>query len=186
LQALQLYVKGITSHSELGKALGKSRQQAQQLTARLRRKALTAQASSFAATREAYPAVSSNDPFPRMARRAVQGEFVLRATTQLREDGRDAPADECSVIWTHRSLPRELGWTWTTARTPVWTVAHTRAIYDDWNADLSYRKQPYTTRLCLPVLPEEGPNSVAELTRTLAWVIGTETLMHEDLLALSA
>lgn len=187
LQALRLYVAGTTSHSELGKALGKSRQHAQALTAALRRKVLIDRASDFASTRSAYPAESVADPFPRMARRARLGEFVLRATPQLREDGRDAPADECSVIWTYRGMPRELGWTWTADRTKVWTLQHTRDTYAHWAAYLEVLgHRPYTTRWTLPTLAEQGPDSVVELTCTLAWVIGTEALIYEDVLRVPA
>lgn len=188
-QALTLYVDGTTSPTELGRILGVSRQRGQQLIAALRTKVLVTTPSSWAVTDMAHPVESRDNPFPRKARRAMQGGFVLRAADQLRDDGLGVAdgvvPDECSVVWTHQSLPRELGWSWTVDRSRVWTMQHTRGTYRQWVRWLQAEHALDSWQL--PQL-SAGANdySVAELTRTIAWVISTEAVLYEDLATIPA
>lgn len=187
-KALTLYLSGITSPTQIGKALGVTRQRGQEIITALRTKVLTEQPSRWASVQEAYPPDSRANPFPRYSRRAMHPPFVLRGTMQLREDGLDitegAVPDECSVIWTHRTMPRDWGYTWTTDRTRPWTMQHTRAVYQQW-CDWHAEHHPHARQL--PSLSAgDAALDVAELTRTIAWVIGTEALISETPLPVSA
>jgi len=189
-QALALYMSGTTSPTELGRALGVTRQRGQELIAALRTKVLTSRPSPYASVHQRYPITDRDNPFPRKARRARQGPFIIRANDQLpdiaTEDG-DAGIEETSVVWTCQQIPRELGWSWTVERSRPWTPLRTRKTYADWRTWLELRQHgARAPRWQLPELDADDSTSVAELTRTIGWAIGIEALVSENLLQLPA
>jgi hypothetical protein len=183
-QVLDLYLPGNKSPKQIGDALGVSRQRADEIIDALRRKVLTTQPSQWAVTRKLHPPDSRTNPWPPPARRARQGEFVMRSAILAREDGLELPEgaipDECVVTWTWYGAPRRLGWSWAASRLAPWTIEDTRASYADWCAWYSYAQADDlpTARQGLPILGSEIAYDPTELTCTLAWIIGVEGLIY--------
>jgi hypothetical protein len=179
LAVLNLY-RSNQSAKQIGTALGFSRQRADEIIEALRRKVLTTDPSEWATTRELHPPESRAQPWPPPARRARQGEFVMRAVVLPREDGTDLPSvpDECSITWTWYGCPRRLGWSWAASRTCPWSIEDTLTTYADWCMwmDTAQRHQRWHNNL--PELGTEVCYDPGELTRTLAWVIGVEGLIY--------
>jgi hypothetical protein len=173
------------SAKQIGTALGFSRQRADEIIEALRRKVLTTDPSEWATTRELHPPDSRTQPWPPPARRARQGEFVMRAVVLPREDGTDLPyvPDECSITWTWYGVAsRRLGWSWAASRTCPWSIEDTLTAYADWRTWMdAAQRAPYimpAERIVLPELGTQACYDPGELTRTLAWVIGVEGLIY--------
>jgi hypothetical protein len=179
-RVLELYMNGHTS-TQIGRALGFTRQRADEVIEVLQRKVLTTVPSELAHTRESHPPDSRTNPWPPAARRAVQGVFVLRSAVLLREDGLELPdggiPDERGVVWSVSAWPRLTAWSWVASRTRPWSVRDTQQIYTDWGLWLDVCKKPFGQHI-LPALGSEPHYDLDELTRTLAWVIGVEGLIY--------
>jgi hypothetical protein len=182
-RVLELYLPGDKTSKQIGDVLGFSRQRADEIIETLRKKVLSTGPSGWAKTRELHPPDSRANPWPPPARRAQQGEFVLRSAILPREDGLELSdgvvPDERVITWTWFGCPRRLGWSWVVSRSRPWSIADTQVTYADWcrwvdAAQSSTSGQPYQ----LPELGSEPCYGVVELTRTLAWVIGVEGLIY--------
>jgi sigma-70-like protein len=182
LQVLELYRPGNRSSKQIGDLLGVSRQRTDEIIDALRRKVLTTEPSQLATTRQTHLPDSKANPWPPAARRARQGEFVMRSGILAREDGLELPdgaiPDECSITWTCYGAPRRLGWSWAVSRLQPWTVEDTSNTYADWCMWLNLAQANLPTRQMLPPINSEPAYDLIELTRTLAWVIGVEGLIY--------
>ena len=117
-------------------------------------------------------------PAPRYAR---WEQFVLRSAAPAREDGAelpDATPNELVLVWTHNGWPRDLGWSVTVLRRRRWSMIDTRNTYDDWRWWVDHIQDRVMHHPeCVYTLPVLDDVAVRELTRNIAWVLDTESVL---------
>jgi hypothetical protein len=170
-EVLQLLAYGY-SVPEITQRKGFTRQRTQEIVDILRGKGLL--------TNDPAPATTTHvAPWPPPPRYARWEPFVLRSALLPREDGAelpDAAPNELALVWTHTGWPARLGWAQTAPRRRRWSIADTRGTYGSWVCwvDLWRQRGIATTAHVLPLLDDDA---LRELTRNIAWVLDTESVL---------
>jgi hypothetical protein len=170
-EVLELLAYGY-SVPEITQRKGFTRQRTQEIVDILRAKGLL--------TNDPAPATTTHvTPWPPAPRYARWGPFVLRSALLPREDGAelpDAAPNELALVWTHSGWPPRYGWSQTVQRRRRWAVADTRTMYADWWLWIDHLNRDVDPDhdYALPLLTD---NTLRELTRNIAWVLDTESVL---------
>jgi hypothetical protein len=159
---------------EIAERKGFTRQRAQEIIEVLRGKGLLSELPAPGTVAHVSPM------WPPAPRYACWEQFVLRSATLPREDGTalpDAAPNELVLVWTRNGWPRDLGWSVTVPRRRRWSAADTRDTYADWRWWVDHSRTELARRRGVYTLPVLDDVAVRGLTRNIAWVLDTESVL---------